>query len=954
MKYNFKTDNYKTFKTYSVNQLVPRSYFIPFGTPEKLFESDFASERYSSDRVCCLSGEWEFSYYPDCTALQREIDTADISFDRITVPSVWQFTGYEKPYYLNTRYQFKPDPPNFPVDCPAGVYRKTFELDSADGYIYTLSLLGVAGAYDVFLNGSFVGYNEGSHNTAEFELNAFLKDGENELVIVNYKWSNGTYLECQDMFRNNGIFRDVLLIKTAENSIYDFENDIKYIAENRYSFKVKPALKLSDSCVLTAFLYDDGNCVASVSADVGQGVITPLDFGELEVNEWSAESPYLYDLVLMLSKEGEVCECIRRFVGFKHIEIKGNVFYFNNKPIKLLGVNHHDTDEKKGYAMSPEDIKRDVEICKNYNVNCIRTSHYPPDPLMLDFCDVYGIYVVDEADIETHGCFSELKKPGACSHNPEWEEHYLDRVLKMFERDKNHPSVTMWSLGNESWGYKNQDSCYAALKKLTDVPIQYEGVCRTRRWAYDVISQMYPWQGRIKKLAEGHGLAKKYYDKPYFMCEYAHAMGVGAGELETYVSAFLSADNMLGGCIWEFADHAVLHSDGSYTYGGDHGEEKHDGNFCVDGLFFPDRTPHSGAKQMKNCYRPIRASLSGSTLTFRNINYFTNALANAECRILDFEGKEIYRKDIPLDIAPQKSVSAVLDFDFSSSGYDCLVINYTQDGSELAGEYFGFDKKHTPEVKAGESEYKITADESGITLLVNGSELRLGASVYRAPLDNDRHPDKLWEKLKLGGEHLKLVKNKGASYTYNLLSGDNKKLACVRFDFERKDGRLAVTLTCLKSRLIPLAPRFGMTVKLDGGYDTAKYYALGDSVNLPDFKEHALPGVYTQSVSEMRENYIKPQEASMRCGVRYATLSGNSLENLTFYTYGGNVIFSADRYTSQQCAAAKHRNELEDSGFTYLHFDSYQLGAGSAACGPPPTKEYRKNRLGKESITIII
>ena len=276
--------------------------------------------------------------------------------------------------------------------------------------------------------------------------------------------------------------------------------------------------------------------------------------------------------------------------------------------------------------MSVEDMELDVSLVKQYNANCIRTSHYPPDPTFLDLCDEYGIYVIDEADIETHGCETELHRPGACSHNKDWQQHYWDRVYRMYARDKNHPSITMWSLGNESHGYLNQDYCYDALKKLSTLPIHYEGVCRTPRFAYDVISHMYAWPIMCEKIAKGK--LPKYRKKPFFLCEYAHAMGVGAGELERYVKCFYSSENMLGGCIWEFADHAVYHENEKvkYTYGGDHGEEKHDGNFCMDGLFFPDRTPHSGAKQMKNCYRPVRCrKIADNRYQFFNHNYFENA-----------------------------------------------------------------------------------------------------------------------------------------------------------------------------------------------------------------------------------------------------------------------------------------------------------------------------------------
>ncbi|MBQ7740875.1 MAG: hypothetical protein IJT65_06565 [Eubacterium sp.] len=949
MKYSINKSNYKDFDVFKLEVMKPRAYFIPFESVEKALENDIRSERYNSSRVEVLSGEWDFKYYPDSTLLESELDTEKVSFDKVSVPSCWQFTGYEKPYYLNTRYQFTPNPPHIPENCSAGVYRKLFKTEG--GYNYTLSFLGVAGALDVYINGQFVGYSEGSHNTSEFEINDYITEGENELLAVVHKFSNGTYLECQDMFRNNGIFRDVLLYKTLDNSIYDF--DIKSACKGgRYDFTLIPSLKLKDSCELCVSLYDDGRLVASSSVNVDSKSVDKITFFELEVREWSAEIPYIYDVIITLSKNGKIIEAVRKNYGFKHIEIKGNVFYFNNQKIKLLGVNHHDTDMKKGYVMSVSDMERDVAICKQFNVNCIRTSHYPPDPIFLDLCDEYGIYVVDEADIETHGCSSELHKPGACSHNPKWQNRYWDRVYRMFERDKNHPSITMWSLGNEAWGYKNQDYCYDNLKPLSDIPIHYEHVVHTRRFAYDVISQMYPWQGKMKKLADGKGLAKKWYSKPYYLCEYAHAMGVGAGELETYVECFLRADNLMGGCIWEFADHAVYHENGEleYTYGGDHGEEKHDKNFCVDGLFFPDRTPHSGAYQMKNCYRPVRAQYNGESFVFKNLNYFKREKLTV--RWEGFDGaQKLEDGEFELCLEPREEKAISLNENLNSEYFN---FRYFDGDFEVASEHIGsfsFPFVHT---KSERPTGDITFNKNGISAELDGITAEIGASLYRAPLDNDRYLNKVWEKRKLSEEKLELISNGYNSAKYKIITNSNNSLAKITISYTKSDEGLKINLHCDSSKIIPFVPRFGLTFKLDKAYDNVKYFGFGDKVNLPDFMEHALLGEYTCKVDEMREKYIMPQESSMRCGVRYAELTDESGRGLRFEMNVQPFIFSADNFTSQDCAKAMHQEELELKDFTYLHFDAYQLGAGSAACGPPPTKEYRRNTIKGLNLSITV
>lgn len=997
MKFQLKTDNYKTFTIYKDNVMQPRSYFIPFSNLEEAGKSDIRNERYSSSMVAVLSGQWGFKYFSKVSCMPNEIDTEKFDFDKVPVPSVWQTTGYEKPYYVNTRYEFTPNPPEIPEDCPVGIYHKSFNLDDIDGN-FMLTFLGVAGANDVFVNGKYVGYSEGSHNTAEFEINEFITQGKNELIVVNHKWSNGTYLECQDMFRHNGIFRDVLLTKTGSNSIYDFEIKTKFNKDFTYTLDIIPSLKLTDECEFSATLIFNGESVGAKSVNVSAAAIDKISFDSLDVQQWSAEEPNLYGLVLTLSREGKVIEVIRRPIGFKHIKIKGNIFTFNGKGIKLLGVNHHDTHPKTGFAMTVEDMEKDVKIFKEYNVNCVRTSHYPPDPTFLDLCDKYGIYVVDEADIETHGCEVELHRRTACSHNPAWQGHYWDRVYRMYQRDKNHPSITMWSLGNEAHGYKNQDYCYNELKKLSDIPIHYEGVCRTRRWAYDVVSQMYPPLGRTEKIAKGSGLPKKYYNKPYYMCEYAHAMGLGAGELETYVNHFLHADNMMGGCIWEFVDHAIYHENAkyAYTYGGDHGELKHDSNFCVDGLFFPDRTPHAGAYQMKNCYRPVRAeALSSNEFEFKNYKYFTNAKYTVKWKAFDDSG-EAETGEFDIHIEPCKKQVIKLDV---PEAYEAIVFTYYENDFEIASEQiegaagvkavFPLDDT-APEVSISENKLFIKLENGQIiynnstgeleSYIVNGNEFintapfgsraGFGVSIYRAPIDNDMYLNKAWTKKRLDTEIISLINKKSIQNSYTIDSNDHavvisnnyvlSTIKCsniLKFNLTYRiynNGGVQVSAKVLSGRNVRFMPRFALTFEMPEKYDNVEYFGNGDKPNTADFKEHAMLGVYKCKVDDMREKYIRPQESSMRTEVRYATVTDDNGVGLTFLSQGSNFTFSADHFTSQQCAKAMHQEDLKLCDTTYLHFDSYLLGAGSNACGPKPSKLYAKHSLKDEEIEILV
>lgn len=990
MIYNLKTDNYRNFDVFSKDLMYPRSYFIPFKSMEEMENTDIRNERYSSSLVECLSGEWDFKYYSNCFDIPEEFDTHSIKFDRISVPSTWQFTGYEQPYYVNTRYQFKPNPPGIPGDCPAGIYRKFIKIENTE-LNYYLCFLGVAGGLDLFVNGEHVGYSECAHNTAQFELNKYLIKGKNEIVIVNHKWTNSTYLECQDMFRNNGIFRDVLLYKTGKNSIYDIEIKTKK-SDQQYSLEILPSLKITEDCQLSAILLDDGEPVSSVSVNEGVDDINALNFGLLDVQEWSAEKPYLYDLIVTLSNEGKVIEIIRRQIGFKHIEIRGNVFYFNSKPIKLLGVNHHDTNSKTGYVMTIEDMERDISLVKQYNGNCIRTSHYPPDPAFLDLCDEYGIYVVDEADIETHGCEVELKMPGACSHNSDWRSHYWDRVYRMFERDKNHPCITMWSLGNESHGYANQDYCYEQLKKLTEIPIHYEGVCRTRRWAYDVLSQMYTWPGKCEKIAAGHGLPKKYYKKPFYLCEYAHAMGVGAGELERYVKCFYSAENMLGGCIWEFADHAVYHEKGQYeyTYGGDHGELKHDSNFCVDGLFFPDRTPHAGAKQMKNCYRPVRAYRKDNTLySFYNHRYFENAQMMVKYRVL-VNGEVTKEDSFEINIPPQSSVQYKIEAFDAQSKNTFVQFEYYENNFLTGSEEFAISKEaqdfennsKAPKVEKSEKKLFVHFNNGRMifnlktgfidSLVYNGKEIinqtpssdfkGLGVEHYIAPLDNDMYIRLLWNKYRL--DRL-ITKVKKCKYKVTDDCLEITSVITVKSPVKLKvsknlmtlrvynDGTILAGYKCIGAGNVKLVPRYGVQFEMPKEFKNVRYFGLGPDVNLPDFKEHALTGLYETDSWNMHENHIKPQESATRCDTYYAEIWDDDGDGIRIDAVRKPFVFSVNTYTPYQCAKAMHRDDLTRDT-TCVNIDSNILGAGSNSCGPITSKPYRLGSLKNKELVFSI
>lgn len=997
MIYNLKNDNYNNPSMFKENILTPSAYFIPYADRNLLESTNILTERYSSDLVTCMSGDWQFAYYSDCREIPDAFDTDKEDTVTVKLPSTWQYTGFEAPYYVNTRYPFKPKPPKIPEDTSAGVYIKKFEIEDTSLH-YSIEFLGVAGSLDLFCNGSYVGYSEGSHNTAAFDLTPYIRSGENEIAVVNHKWCNGTYMEAQDMFRCSGIFRDVLLRKSSDNALCDYIVKTEY-SNGEYSFDLKLKMRTGGADV-KAELVKDGEVTASCKCDNASEECT-LSFGKLKVKEWSAEVPELYQLYITLSGKDGVIETVRRPVGFKHINIDGNVFYFNGQPIKLLGVNHHDTNPKTGFVMTAEDMEKDVRIFKEYNANCVRTSHYPPDPMFLDLCDLYGVYVVDEADIETHGCQSELKRPGALSHNPEWRGHYWDRVSRMYERDKNHPSITLWSLGNESHGYSNQDYCYNELKKVTDIPVHYEAVCRTRRWAYDVVSQMYTWHGAVKRIADGHSMPAKYYRAPYFLCEYAHAMGMGAGDLEPYVLDFYRGKNMLGGCIWEFADHAVYHEDGEekYTYGGDHAELKHDSNFCVDGLFYPDRTPHAGAYQMKNVYRPIRAKqLDTNRFSFFNHRYFDDSPVSVTWELRS-DGTVFEKGSFECTAKPQEAQEITLDYNITDRRYchNVILFRYEEDGREIAFEQFELSAPEVqfvcPKISAPEwqiSENRLfvyfnggyliyDADEGRIVKYVYGGknlfnqapmgDKGINVTLFRAPLDNDMYLKKNWLKNGLDREAFvtKKAGNVNNSFdikgnalvitnTYVLKTPCAGKLGTFTLSYSvYKTGKILVNVQSNSAvNKIKFIPRFGVTIEMPDRFEHVQYYGMGPMQSLSDFSKHCYTDIFETAVSAMHEDYIKPQESSCRTDTRWAQITDEDGIGLRFEAVKNPFVFSADPYTSQMCAKATHLDFLPAKGTTCVHIDAELMGAGSNSCGPKPRKEHRISGMSSKSFSFSL
>ncbi|MBR3815907.1 MAG: hypothetical protein IKJ27_04195 [Clostridia bacterium] len=983
MKYQIKKLYVNDFSVYEKNKIRERSYFIPYKTQADFEGKTVLTERYCSDFVTVLSGDWSFKYYSKISRLPSNFDSDKTPMDSVKVPSTWQRTGYEQPYYLNTRYQFPITLPDVPDEMSAGVYVKKFNIsDKAVNPIITF--LGVCSSLTLYINGKFVGYSEGSHNSAEFALKEYVHKGENELMAIVSKWCNGTYLECQDMFRENGIFRDVYITENPEQYIFDFEVKTKK-EQAGYSMTVSADVNgdgFSGKELSVRLLYK-GDEIVSCKKELSSKV--SFDFASLDVVEWNAEKPELYELYLSILDGEECIQCVREAVGFRSIEIKGELFLFNGKLIKFKGVNHHDTHQSTGYVMSGEDLLRDILLMKEFNVNAVRTSHYPPDPMFIRMCDEYGLYVIDEADIETHGTqFNEslrfTGKPNIISNGKEWLPRFFDRVRRLYGRDKNHPSVTMWSLGNESGGWKNQDACYEWLKTVTDIPVHYEAVIRTPRTAYDVISEMYQHSEIVEKIGQ-HKFLPRYKGKPYFLCEYCHAMGVGPGSLEEYWESIYAHDNLTGGCIWEWADHSVYDPNAKYkyTYGGDHGEKFHDGNFCVDGLFYPDRTPHTGAYEMKAVYRPIVAKhISDNVYSFRNTNSFTSSgeydityelLEDAEC---------VESGKVALEIEPWTSKNVVIAHKMLDVNKDVHInfIYKNKEGIEIAKEQIALNEVVKefcePDGKAvtfTDRNGKITVvfengsavfskgDGKLISYIIGGKEMLynddgLKPQLYRAYLDNDRNIVKTWKKQNL---HKLIYNGKIVSCkakdngTVKLVSegwlcAEDKKI----FGYEckytfYKDGSVKVkaevekkTFDLTKYNL----PRFGVNLLLDVSLSNVEYYGLGELENLNDFRAQSIVGKYKSTVADMCVDYIKPQDSGNHGRTRWLTVTDNDGRGLKFFNCKDYFSFSVHDYPEKQIRQAKHIEDIKRGKLTSVSLDGFMRGTGSNSCGQNTLKKY--------------
>lgn len=951
-----------------LNRLPMRTTIVPY--PDA--KTAAAHERGLSPWFMSLNGRWDFTYYTawkDVEELSGEGGPCAAQ-GKIDVPGVWQLQGFGAPQYTNVRFPIPYDPPFVPDDTPVGVYDRDFSLpDAFAGRSTVLRFDGVSSCYYAYVNGQLAGFAKGPHLCSEFDITCLLKPGINHLRVVVLQWSDGTYMEDQDMWRLSGLFRDVSLLSFGESRI---ENVIaKTGLENGYRDGTYDVIaKVRGAETVTFTLLDGEEAVARETAKVVDGE-AHFQGTVKNVCPWTAETPHRYGLLCEIPGQAE-----HTYIGFRTAEVRDGVFLFNGKAIKFKGVNRHDTHPTLGYYTPVSDMVKDIVLMKRHNINTVRTSHYPNDPRFLDLCDEYGLYVVDESDIECHGvvCFESYDYMAT---DPRWEAQFVDRGVRMIERDRNHACIFMWSLGNES-GY---GCCHAAMgramRALDARPLHYEQDHNVE--TADVDSCMYEGIHKMAKHLEDHP------QHPFFQCEYAHAMGQGPGLLEYYWQEFYSNDRFMGGCVWEWADHGLVKEENGkkfYAYGGDFGEWPHDGCFCVDALTYPDRTPHTGLMEYKHVLRPVRARmvdeakcivcfhnyygflpLSGLQGAFR-VQKGGKAYAQGTFR-LDAEAGQEQEISLPLGAYP---AGAMLDITFtqpeatpwSEAGHVvareqiALALGQAESAFALPKGKLTVEKTHGGYAVSG-PDFCVSFDREGMSgYRFHGVELLekgVQANLWRAPTDNDNGWSMAgkWshmglDKLLCRNERLEAEEKDGAvRVTVSGVYGMKvvpPLLRVTQVYTVTGEGKAALEITYAPLREIKeYLPRLGMRLSLPAGFDRLIWQGRGPMESYPDKKTAAFIDRYEMAVDDTHEPYVRPQENGAHEDTAFAALL--NARGIGLMAAGESFSFSAHHYTPEMLTAAEHTHELgRTEEITWL-IDGAMGPLGTNSCGPEPEEQDR-------------
>ena len=990
---------YENLNVLHENTMPARAYYIP---ASKRMDN-LVEHREESDRMQLLNGTWKFQYFTSIynikdSFFEKNYDTEN--FDEIQVPSVWQMAGYDTHQYTNIRYPFPFDPPYVPQDIPCGAYVRNFEYSRDEKASKAfLNFEGVDSCFYVWINGSYVGYSQVSHMTSEFDITDLLRDGENSIAVLVMKWCDGSYLEDQDKFRMSGIFRDVYILKRPKQAISDYH--IKTRIEDMLA-KVEIEMKFYSPLNVKISIEDRNGAVVALGSIAEEGTAV-LEIASPEL--WNTENPYLYKLIL--ETENEV---IVDHIALRKIEIKDQVIYLNGQKIKFRGVNRHDSDPVTGFTISPEQITTDLTLMKQHNFNAIRSSHYPNAPFFYEMCDKYGFMVIDEADIEAHGPFMIYRKEDTdynrfkrwnekIADDPVWEEAIVDRVKLMVERDKNRFCIVMWSMGNESAYGCNFEKALEWTKNFDpDRITQYESA-RYRNYDetydysnLDVYSRMYPALSEIQKYLDKDG------SKPFLLVEYCHSMGNGPGDFEDYFQMIQDNDKMCGGFVWEWCDHAIAHGTAEngktiYAYGGDHGEEIHDGNFCMDGLVYPDRTVHTGLLEYKNVYRPVRVvsyDKESGELVLHNYMDFDDLKDYVKISYELTQDGLVISKGIlsEFSVASHGEGKTNLKISVPENGKCYLkLIYYLKKEMPLLEEnhILGFDEIEVSqkdakcqlaekwlEKTATDSELQVNEDDTQIH--IKGREFAytidrrtalftemkfagreylnhpMELNIWRAPTDNDMYIKAEWKKAHYDKAYTR-------AYTTEVVQGKHgvkiashasvvaetvQKILDVTITWKiDASGKIDADIEATKDGEFPDLPRFGVRMFLDKKLSDARYFGMGPQESYRDKHQAASHGLYRANVRDLHEDYIRPQENGSHYDCGYVELN-NSRYGMAAFSES-TFSFNASYYTQEELEKKTHNYELAESDSVVLCVDYALNGIGSNSCGPVVLDQYRFN-----------
>ena len=936
-----------------------------------------------SQKKISLNGEWDFKYVdaPELSPEGFEQSGACEGWDKIDVPSVWQLRGYDKMHYTDVLYPFPINPPHVPDENPTGIYKKTVVLDEQWMEKDTvLKFHGVDSAFDVWVNGKHVGFGKVSRLPSEFDITGFVKTGENDITVRVYKWSDGTYLEDQDMWWLSGIYRDVELINEEKNAVLDLR--VNGTLDDSYKngfFTAGITMKQAGTNLGWKLSYKGKTVLEGELVSEGKDVCIEAEIPE--VHTWTAETPELYEFTVMTENQEVTVRC-----GFRKIEIKDKNFRVNNQVILLNGVNHHDYNPKEGRRVTREQMEADIRLMKQYNINAVRCSHYPANEYFYDLCDEYGLYVINEADLECHG-FEWVENYTWITDDETWKDAYVDRSVRMVKRDRNHPSIIMWSMGNESAFGCNFRSAAEAIRELDDTRlVHYEGDFEAE--VTDVYSTMYTRLKGLKEIAEYQIKG----DKPHVMCEYGHAMGNGPGGLKAYQDMYRKYKRLQGGFLWEWYDHGIYTEEKDkkyYKYGGNYGDFPTNGNFCIDGILMPDRTPSPGMEEYKQIIAPVEiTAVEGSMnkLQIRNYYDFLNLDTTTLYWEVKAEDQTIQDGTVEgLSVAPHEGKIIALpitafELQENTDYYLNLTVcqkeerNYAPAGYEIKKVQIpmqirkdGFSVRETADkLQVTEGQGVLTVENSRVTAkfsTVFGKLISFGKdgkeyltegprmNVYRATIDNDMYKKEDWmnkyfiqkpveetEYVSCLKEDDKVIVQIGTFFScYNQSWG----FECDYTYTVYSCGQMKVEIqgkAVQRGKLEPaFLPRIGVIMKGNKNFQKTMWYGMGPGESYVDSKAASIMGIYENTVDGMMTDYVFPQENGHHEQVKWFRI-GDGKDGL-LCKMEEKLGLNLANYTDESLEKAQHPFEIEKADDVIIHLDYRQSGLGSNSCGEEQLEE---------------